>query len=133
MFIYFAARDPADILSVRETPFVVFVVGVLKDPLVVMPVPGVVLPAVDEGVTRPLRKEAEGVLGMEKDGVILPVNAGVALPPRDDATDEGRCTAPGPTVGGESFVVATKTPQLSGQEKYCLLKHHMNINDLYDQ
>jgi hypothetical protein len=101
MFIYFAARDPAEILSVSEAPFGVFGVGVLKVLLVVIPVPGVILPAVDEGVTRPLRKEAEGVLGMEKDGVVLPVNAGVVLPPREDATDDGRCTAPGPTVGGK--------------------------------
>lgn len=91
MFMYFAARDPAVILSVRATPFGVFlVVGVLKDPFVGIPMPGVDLPAVEEGVTRPLRKEAEGVLGMDKDGVILPVNAGVDLPPREDATDAGR-------------------------------------------
>jgi hypothetical protein len=123
MFIYFAARDPAVILSVRETPFGVFGVGVLNGLLVVRPVPGVVLPAVDEGVTRPLRKEVEGVLGIEKDGVVLPVSAGVVLPPRDDATDDGR-TAPGPTVGGESLVVATKTPHFSGHEKYCLLENN---------
>ena len=121
MFIYFAARDPTVILSVREAPFGVFGVGVLKVLLVGTPMPGVTLPTVDEGVTRPLRKEAEGVLGIEKDGVVLPVNAGVVLPPRDDATDDGRA-APGPTVGGESFVVATKTPHFSGHEKYCLLK-----------
>jgi hypothetical protein len=113
---------------VRETPFDIFGVGVLKVLLVITPVPGVVLPAV-EGVTRPLRKEAEGVLGIENDGVVLPLNAGVVLPPRDDATDDGR-TAPGPTVGGESFVVATKTPHFSGHEKYCLLENNINIMDL---
>lgn len=79
MFIYFAARDPAVILSVRETPFTFLVVGVLKIPLVVMPVPGVVLPT--EGVTRPFEKEVDGVLGKEKDGVVLPDSAGVVLPP----------------------------------------------------
>lgn len=81
-----------------------------------------------EGVVRPVEVDAEGVIrelvlnDMEVEGVFLPDTEGVARPPRDDATDDGRGTAPGPTVGAESFVVAMKTPQLGGHEKYCLLE-----------
>lgn len=37
---------------------------------------------------------------------------------RPEATEGG--LAPKPTVGEESLVVATKTPHMGGQEKYCL-------------
>ena len=60
--MYFAAREPAVILSVREAPFGGFAVGVLYIRLVM---PGVDLPTNDDGVTRPFEKEAEGVLGIE--------------------------------------------------------------------
>jgi len=63
--MYFAAREPAEILSVSDVPFVGFGVGVLNVFLVVMPAPGVALPAAAEGVTRPLEKEAEGVRVIE--------------------------------------------------------------------
>ena len=103
------------VLNARRT----FVAGVV--PGVTQPfVAGVMRPV--EGVTLPLEKVADGVREVvKKDGVIRPELAGVVLPSRVDATDEGRCTAPGPTVGNESFVVAMNTPQLSGHEKYCLL------------
>jgi hypothetical protein len=85
-----------------------------------------------EGVVRPVdvrEVDAEGVIRelvlndmeVDVDGVIRPDMEGVVRPPREEATDEGRWTAPGPTVGGESFVVATKTPQFGGHEKYCFL------------
>lgn len=61
--MYFAAREPAEILSVSNVPFAGFGVGVLNV-FLVMPVPGVALPAA-EGVTRPLEKEAEGVRVIE--------------------------------------------------------------------
>ena len=105
------------VLNTRRT-FVAGVVPGFTQPFVA----GVVRPV--EGVTLPLEKVADGVREVvQKDGVIRPELAGVALPPRVDVTDEGRCTciAPGPTVGSESFVVATNTPQLSGHEKYCFL------------
>lgn len=127
--IYFAALEPAVILSVREV-VVDFEVGVLnaRRTFVAGVVPGVTQPFVAgvvrpvEGVTLPLEKVADGVREVvKKDGVIRPELAGVVLPPRVDATDDGRCMAPRPTVGDESFVVAMNTPQLSGHEKYCFL------------
>lgn len=103
------------VLDTRRT-FAAGVVPGVTQPLVA----GVVRPV--EGVTLPLQKVVDGVREVEKnDGVIRPELAGVILPPRADATDEGRCMAPGPTVGEESFVVAMNTPQLSGHEKYCFL------------
>lgn len=75
-----------------------------------------------EGVIRPLDRETEGVLVFfdEVEGVIRPeLKAGVTRPLREDATDDGR--APYPTVGGEIFEEATKTPHLSAQVKYCFL------------
>lgn len=82
-------------------------------------VPGVTLPGT-EGVRRPV--DAEGVirpLDRDTDGVILPPRfadtEGVIRPLREDATDDGRF----PTVGGDSFVVATNTPHWGGQVKYC--------------
>ena len=102
-------------LNARRT-FVAGVVPGVAQPLVA----GVVRPV--EGVTFPLEKVADGVREVVKnDGVIRPELTGVILPPRADATDEGLCMAPGPTVGNESFVVAMNTPQLSGHEKYCFL------------
>lgn len=84
-------------------------------------VPGVTLPGT-EGVRRPV--DAEGVirpLDRDTDGVILPPRfadtEGVIRPLREDATDDGRF----PTVGGDSFVVATNTPHWGGQVKYCFL------------
>jgi hypothetical protein len=127
--IYLAALEPAVILSVREV-VVVLEMGVLdaRRTFAAGVVPGVTQPLVAgvvrpvKGVTLPLQKEADGVREVEKnDGVIRPELAGVILPPRADATDEGRCMAPGPTVGDESLVVAMNTPQLSGHEKYCFL------------
>ena len=85
---------------------------------------GVILP-LDEGVMRPLDTEAEGIRrepkSEEPEGVMRPDRAGVTRPPREDATEEGRDTAPIPTVGGESLEKATNTPQLTGQEKYSFL------------
>jgi len=75
-------------------------------PGVIRPNEGVTLPLEPDGVTRPL------CIDVEKDGV--------ARPPREEATEDGRCVAPTPTVGAESLVVATKTPQLGGHVKYCL-------------
>lgn len=87
---------------------------------------GVVRPA---GVTRPLDTEIEGAARVvpliEVEGVTRPEREGVTRPPpppREEATDEGRMYAPGPTVGAESLLVATKTPHLSGQAKYALLE-----------
>ena len=81
-----------------------------------LPIDGVTRPLDIEGVFRPLPKEgrAEGVIlpDAEKEGVIRPL--------RLEATDEGR-EKEIPTVAAESFVDATKTPQLGGHEKYCLL------------
>ena len=75
---------------------------------------GVTLPLDIEGVFRPLPMEgrAEGVIrpDAEKEGVMRPL--------RTDATDDGRDI---PTVAADSFVKATKTPQLGGHVKYCLL------------
>jgi hypothetical protein len=127
--IYLAALEPAVILSVREV-VVDLEVGVLsaRRTCAAGVVPGVTQPFVAgvmrpvTGVTLPLEIVADGVREVvKKDGVIRPELAGVVLPPRFDATDEGRCMAPGPTVGDESFVVAMNTPQLSGHEKYCFL------------
>lgn len=89
---------------------------------------GVILPVEFEGVTRPpaegvilpLEKEPEGVRDPElRDGVAFPeflelAGAPLCVPLRD-ATEEGRSTAPGPTVGCDSLVVATNTPHFSGQ------------------
>ena len=81
-----------------------------------LPIEGVIRPLDIEGVLRPLPNDerAEGVIlpDAEKEGVIRPL--------RVDATDEGRDMEI-PTVGADSFVVATKTPQLGGQVKYCFL------------
>ena len=130
--IYLDAREPAVILLERAVE-AALLDGVLNDFWVKLDA-GVTLPLDSEGVTRPecagvvlpFDKEADGVRVAENDdGVILPVEfvvAGVDLPPLEDATEEGRCTAPGPTVGGDSFVTATKTPHLSGHVKYCFLK-----------
>jgi len=76
-------------------------------PGVIRPNEGVTLPLEPDGVTRPL------CIDVETDGV--------ARPPREEATEDGRWIAPAPTVGAESLVVATKTPQLGGHVKYCLL------------
>lgn len=127
--IYLAALEPAVILSVREV-VADLDIGVLnaRRTVVAGVVPGVTQPFVAgvvrpvEGATLPLERVADGVREVvKKDGVIRPELAGVILPPRLDATDEGRCVEPRPTVGNESFVVAMNTPQLSGHEKYCFL------------
>lgn len=125
---YLEAREPAVSLSANDEPlaggaFAGFVT-VLSRARFAGVVPGVtrpdendgvVLPPAD-GVIRPLERELEAA------GVIRPEIDGVVRPPREEATDDGRGTAPGPTVGGESFVVATKTPQLGGHEKYLVLE-----------
>ena len=126
--IYLAALEPAVILPVRKVVFDlkvgvlnarrIFIAGVVPG-VTQSVVAGVVRPV--EGVALPLGKVADGREVVKNDGVIRPELAGVILPPRVDATDEGRCIAPGPTVGDESFVVAMNTPQLSGHEKYCFL------------
>lgn len=96
-------------LTERFTPIVpLFADGVAKLD------EGVTRPFVREGVTRPLKML--GVMRPEKDGVIRP-----DIDARVDATEDGRENAPGPTVGGESFVTATKTPHLGGQTKYRFL------------
>lgn len=131
--MYLEARDPAVIFSVREVP-IGFGVGVLNGLGRIVPIElelGVDRPFVieevarfpAEGVALPFEYEADGVRDVEekKDGVILPELAGVVLPPLEDATEEGRGTAPGPTVGADNFVDATNTPHLSGHEKYCFL------------
>jgi hypothetical protein len=59
---------------------------------------GVALPFEPDGVTRPL------CIDVDRDGV--------DRPPREEVTEDGRRMAPTPTVGAESFVMATKTPQL---------------------
>lgn len=81
---------------------------------------GVVRP-VFEGVTRPLDDDSDvrgPTFDEDAEGVIRPESAGVVHLPRDEATEEGRGTAPIPTVGAESLVTETKTPQCSGHEKY---------------
>lgn len=91
-------------------------------------VTGVTLPLLD-GVIRPLDTDDDdddGVMWDPNfnnvlDGVIRPDIAGVTRPAREDATEGGRCIAPGPTVGDESLTVDTKTPQFSGHRKYCFL------------
>ena len=50
---------------------------------------GVIRPLV-EGVTLPLEKVADGVRDEENEGVTLPDNARVVLPPQEEATDGGR-------------------------------------------
>lgn len=128
--MYLDAREPSVIFSVRVS-VVGLEVGVLNGlerrlPMVL----GVIRPfnialverLPTDGVTLPLEKEADGVREVEKiDGVVLPEFAGVDLPPREEATDEGRGTTLGPTVGADSFVVATNTPHLFEHEKYCFL------------
>lgn len=90
-------------------------------PGVLRPADGVTRPFGREGVARPLEKD--GVLRpvdveVEADGVILPdkENEGVIRPLREEATDDGRDE---PTVGADSFVEATNTPQFGGHTKYC--------------
>lgn len=80
---------------------------------------GVTLPYEAEGVMRPALMEY-GV-----DGVTRPEIEGVTRSPRDDATDRGRQF--GPTVGGESLVAATNTPQLCEHAKYRVL--HGNVSE----
>jgi hypothetical protein len=46
----------------------------------------------------------------------------VSHPLREEAAEGGRWTDPRPTVGRDNLVVATKTPHLGGQVKYCFLK-----------
>ena len=80
-----------------------------------LPKDGVTLPLDIEGVFRPLPREviAEGVIlpDAEKDGVMRPL--------RTDATEDGLDI---PAVAADNLVDATKTPQLGGQVKYCLLR-----------
>ena len=134
--IYFDAREPAVIFSDREGVRGFKVVecaseraraaGVVAGMTRPEGVTGVVLPLL-EGVIRPLDfiDDDAVIRGPDfndtPDGVILPDNAGVARPPREDATEDGRCIDPGPTVGGESLTIDTKTPHFSGQIKYCFL------------
>ena len=81
-----------------------------------LPKDGVTLPLDIEGVFRPLPREviAEGVIlpDAEKDGVMRPL--------RTEATEDGLDI---PAVAADSLVDATKTPQLGGQVKYCLLRN----------
>jgi hypothetical protein len=126
---YFDALDPAVILFDRvDVPALVdFPRGRFARAAGV--VPGVTLPEDREEVDLPLldgviRPEdpdiQETEIAEDEDGVIRPDMAGVTRPPRIEVTDAGRCI---PTVGGESFIVATKTPQFSGHVKYWFLKH----------
>jgi hypothetical protein len=72
----------------------------------------------DEGVMRPELPAAANpnnvVYPVDEAGVIRPESEVPARSPREEATEEGLETAPGPTVGGESFVLDTKTPHLGG-------------------
>jgi hypothetical protein len=129
MDTYLDAREPAVILSVKDEALefagLVDLENVPSRARAAGVVPGVTRP-VDMGVFRPFEMEVEGVTlplasDVEAEGVTRPEMDGVIRPPREEATEDGRRTAPGPTVGGESFVVATKTPQLAGHEKYCFL------------
>jgi len=98
--IYFAALDPAVILSAKETSiplevtglntFLVraFAAGVVAEVPRPFVLDGVNLPLA-EGVARPFANEADGVLEAEgNEGVTLPDSAGV-IRPLEDATDEG--------------------------------------------
>ena len=78
---------------------------------------GVTLPFEIDGVFLPLPTEGRW------DGVILPEaeKEGVIRPLRMDATEDGREEIE--TVAAESFVEATKTPQLGGHMKYCFLEN----------
>lgn len=141
METYLDAREPAVSFPVSAAAGLAGVAGLARTRVLARAagvVPGVARPAYDgvmrppfEGVVRPVdmrEVDAEGVIRElvlkdmpDVDGVIRPDMEGVVRPPREEATDEGRLTAPGPTVGADSFVVATKTPQLGGHEKYCFL------------
>jgi hypothetical protein len=77
---------------------------------------GVRRPVDADGVTRPLEIDTDGVMRPP----MLDDAEGVIRPLRDEATEEGRYWDPGPTVGADNLVVATKTPHLGGQVKYCL-------------
>lgn len=85
-------------------------------------VDGVILP-VDAGI-----RDVDVVVDIE--GVTLPDIAGVMRPPRIDVTDAGLCIIPTPAVGGESFTVATKTPQFSGHVKYCFLGYQVSTDGI---
>lgn len=109
--------DAVDLVSVRRARAAGVTPGVIRPD----EKEGVILPLI-EGVVRPFDREFDAEMRdlenvEESEGVTRPDNAGVMRPPRDDATEDGRGMAPAPTVGGESLTVATKTPQLSGQEK----------------
>lgn len=134
METYLDARDPAVSFSVNAVGLALAGLGRTRARArAAGVVPGVARPAYDgvmrppiEGVVREV--DAEGVIrpplvlnDMEVDGVFRPEMEGVVRPPREEATEDGRWTAPGPTVGAESFVVAMNTPQLGGHEKYCFL------------
>ena len=132
MDTYLEAREPAVILLVKDEllelgVFVDFASVRSRAPAAGV-VPGVARPVDLEGVIRPFEIEVNGVvrpfgIDIEVEGVMRPDIDGVARPPREEATEDGRRTAPTPTVGGESFVVAIKTPQLVGHEKYCFLAY----------
>ena len=128
MSTYLEAREPDVILSARETVFAAVGVVALLDLARVrrraaraagVSADGVARFA--DGVTRPLIAGVARAFLKDVDGVIRPERDGVIRPLRDEATEDGRCTTPGPTVGRDSFIVATKTPHLSGQMKYTLL------------
>lgn len=133
--IYLDAREPAVIFSVRKEARVLEgtsereACGVDIAPTRAEGVTGVTLPLF-EGVIRPLDIDDDDDVMRDPDfnnvlvdGVICPDIdiAGVTRPPRADATEDGRGIAPGPTVGGESLTMETKTPQFSGHGKYCFL------------
>lgn len=85
-----------------------------------LPSDGVIRPFPREGVTRPF--PIDGVTRpLAIEGVTRPFDIeGVLRPPYIEATEDGRDMG-SPAVGADSFVEATKTPQLGGQLKYCLL------------
>jgi len=92
-------------------------------------VPGVTRPR-NEGVTRPL--DTDGVMRPLCDNdVDKPEKEGVVRPPREEATEEGLWMPPARTIGAESLVVATKTPRLGGQIKYCLLYYSPIVAEIY--
>lgn len=102
-------RDLGVATVVRGTPPVLFRMA------------GVTLPEGVTGVTREL--DIAGVTRPDDiPGVTLPLIDGVVRPLRVEATEDGRDTIPLRIAGGESLLVATKTPQFRGQEKYCTLE-----------
>jgi hypothetical protein len=123
--IYLDAREPAVIFSVRkEVRGFKVVEWASERGACASVVPGITRPEGVIGVALPLLEGVIRPLDIDEDVEMRDLNNaldGVTRPPREDATEDGRCIAPGPTVGGESLTADTKTPQFSGHTKYCFL------------